>query len=76
MGAVRGVAAFTPLFKQQNHGQFINIASMAGLLNPPGMANYNVAKAGVIALSETLSSELSPWNIRTLAVCPSFFKRI
>jgi NAD(P)-dependent dehydrogenase (short-subunit alcohol dehydrogenase family) len=74
MGVVRGCRAFTPLFKAQQGGQFVNIASMAGLLNPPAMANYNVAKAGVIALSETLATELSPWNIHTLAVCPSYFQ--
>jgi NAD(P)-dependent dehydrogenase (short-subunit alcohol dehydrogenase family) len=74
LGVVRGCRVFTPLFKQQKHGQFVNIASMAGLLNPPSMANYNVAKAGVVALSETLDSELCPWNIRTLAVAPSYFQ--
>lgn len=73
LGVVRGCRAFTPLFKQQEHGVLVNIASMAGLLNPPGMASYNVAKAGVVALSETLAAELSPWNIHTLLVCPSFF---
>lgn len=74
LGVVRGCRTFTPLFKQQQQGQFVNIASMAGLLNPPAMANYNVAKAGVVSLSETLGAELSPWNIRTLAVCPSYFQ--
>lgn len=74
MGVVRGCQVFTPLFKRQGQGQFVNIASMAGLLNPPAMANYNVAKAGVVALSETLASELAPWHIRTLAVCPSYFQ--
>jgi len=74
LGVVRGCRVFTPLFKQQKQGQFVNIASMAGLLNPPAMSNYNVAKAGVVSLSETLAAELSPWNIRTLAVCPSYFQ--
>lgn len=74
MGVVRGCSVFTPLFKQQQSGQFVNIASMAGLLNPPAMSSYNVAKAGVVALSETLAAELHPWNIRTLAVCPSYFQ--
>ncbi|MDP2226252.1 MAG: SDR family oxidoreductase [Moraxellaceae bacterium] len=74
LGVARGCRVFTPLFKQQQAGQFVNIASMAGLLNPPGMASYNVSKAGVVALSETLTSELSPWNIRTLVVCPSYFQ--
>lgn len=74
MGVVRGCRACTPLFKRQESGQFVNIASMAGLLNPPAMSNYNVAKAGVIALSESLTVELEPWNIRTLVVCPSYFE--
>lgn len=74
LGVVRGCRAFTPLFKAQKSGRFVNIASMAGLLNPPAMSNYNVAKAGVVALSETLTVELEPWNIRTLVVCPSYFQ--
>lgn len=74
LGVVRGCRAFTPLFKAQRSGQFVNIASMAGLLNPPAMSNYSVAKAGVIALSESLTVELEPWQIRTLVVCPSYFQ--
>ncbi|MCD6060698.1 MAG: short chain dehydrogenase [Moraxellaceae bacterium] len=74
MGVVRGCRAATKLFKAQESGAFVNIASMAGLLNPPAMASYNVAKAGVVALSETLAAELAPWNIATLAVCPSYFQ--
>ncbi|MGK0499343.1 MAG: NAD(P)-dependent dehydrogenase (short-subunit alcohol dehydrogenase family) [Oceanicoccus sp.] len=73
LGPVKGCKVFTPLFKQQAIGQFINIASMAGLINAPGMAEYNVAKAGLVALSETLSSELKPYGIATSVVCPAFF---
>lgn len=74
MGVVRGCKSFVPVFKQQGFGHIVNIASMAGLLTPPAMADYNVAKAGVIALSETLRAELAPYNIQTSVVCPSFFK--
>lgn len=74
MGVVRGCRVFVPLFKRQGSGHVVNIASMAGLLNAPVMANYNVAKAGVVALSETLRFELAPWGIRTTVVCPSFFQ--
>lgn len=73
-GVLRGCHAFVPAFKQQGHGHIINIASMAGLLNPPGMSNYNVAKAAVISLSETLAPELKPYGIGVTCVCPSFFK--
>ncbi|ABW67721.1 SDR family oxidoreductase [Desulfosudis oleivorans] len=74
LGVVRGCKVFTPLFRKQGHGRFVNIASMAGLLNPPSSVSYNVSKAGVISLSETLSFELADDNIAVTVVCPSFFK--
>ena len=33
-----------------------------------------ISTAGVVAISETLSYELSPWNIAVSAVCPGFFR--
>ena len=73
-GVLRGCRAFVPAMKAQGSGKIINIASMAGLLNPPGMSNYNVAKAAVVSLSETLAPELQPYGIQVTCVCPSFFK--
>jgi short-subunit dehydrogenase len=37
------------------------------------MAPYNVTKAGVLSLSETLYGELLPYNVGVTGVCPSFF---
>lgn len=74
MGVVRGCKAFTPLFKQQKSGHFVNIASAAGLLSAPMMSNYNATKAGVVSLSETLLAELCCDNITTSVVCPAFFQ--
>lgn len=73
-GVLRGCHAFVPAMKEQGHGHIVNIASMAGLLNPPGMSNYNVAKAAVVSLSETLAPELHPFGIGVTCVCPSFFR--
>ncbi|WP_163936167.1 SDR family oxidoreductase [Paraferrimonas sp. SM1919] len=73
LGVVRGCKAFTPVFKTQGGGHIINIASSAGQMTPPKMAAYNVAKAGVIALSETLRFELDRDNIGVTVVCPAFF---
>ncbi|MBC7173024.1 MAG: SDR family oxidoreductase [Polyangiaceae bacterium] len=73
-GVVRGCKVFTPLFKRQGHGHFVNIASMAGLLDVPNMAAYNATKAAVVSLSETLDNELADANIGVTVVCPSFFK--
>ncbi len=74
LGVVRGCRTFTPLLKEQRSGHIVNIASLAGLAHGPGMASYNSVKAGVVALSETLSFELEPWNIVTTVVCPAFFR--
>jgi NAD(P)-dependent dehydrogenase (short-subunit alcohol dehydrogenase family) len=73
-GAVRGCRAFVPLFKEQGAGHIVNVASLAGLMNLPAMASYNVTKAGVIALSETLRLELEPYGVHTTVVCPAYFR--
>lgn len=74
LGVVQGCRTFIPLFKEQGSGHIVNTASLAGLLAPPTMASYNVVKAGVVALSETLRFELMPYGINTTVVCPNFFK--
>lgn len=74
LGVVRGCKVFTPLFKKQGGGAFINVASMAGLMLAPLMGSYNVSKAGVIALSETLHQELREDGISIHCVCPAFFQ--
>ena len=73
MGVVKGCKAFLPLL-QRSKGRIVNIASMAALMQGPAMSNYNVAKAGVVALSESLLIELQAWEIGVHVVCPSFFQ--
>ncbi len=65
---------FIPMFKNQGYGYIINIASNAGIASLPEMACYNMTKAAVISLSETIRSELYPHNINVSVVCPTFFK--
>jgi len=74
LGVVRGCQTFVPMMKRQSGGHIVNTASLAGLVHPPAMGAYTAVKAGVVALSETLSYELHPWGITTSAVCPSFFR--
>ncbi|HWR80513.1 MAG TPA: SDR family oxidoreductase [Pseudomonas sp.] len=73
MGVVKGCKAFLPLL-QKSKGKIINIASMAALMQGPAMSNYNVAKAGVVALSESLLVELQQEAVGVHVVCPSFFQ--
>jgi NAD(P)-dependent dehydrogenase (short-subunit alcohol dehydrogenase family) len=73
-GVIYGCHSFVPRMRKQGSGHVVNIASAAGLLTAPRMAPYNVAKAGVIALSETLSAELAVSGVGVTAVCPTFFR--
>lgn len=74
MGVIHGCHFFVPKMKKQNRGWILNVASLAGIVSAPMMGPYNVTKAGVIALSETLATELAPQDIRVTALCPSFFR--
>jgi NAD(P)-dependent dehydrogenase (short-subunit alcohol dehydrogenase family) len=73
-GVIYGTLAFLPHFRAQRSGHFVNIASAAGLICGPRMAPYNVAKAGVVALSETMSVELAPDGIGVSVLCPTFIR--
>lgn len=72
-GVIHGCHAFIPRFKKQYGGFLLNVASSAGIASLPEMGPYNVSKAGVISLSETLYAELSPYGISVTALCPTFF---
>jgi NADP-dependent 3-hydroxy acid dehydrogenase YdfG len=73
LGVLRGCRAFLPVLKAQHSGHIVNIASFAGIANPPGMSAYNCAKAAVVALSETLLHEVVDDGIGVSVVCPAFF---
>ncbi len=74
MGVVRGCHVFAPLLARQGSGHIVNIASLAGIVQAPAMASYNVSKIGVIGLSETLRGELRPHGVGVSVVCPSFVR--
>ena len=67
---IYGARAFAPILKQQGSGHIINTASTAGLQASPGIGPYNVAKFGVIGLSETLRLECEPHNVGVSVLCP------
>ncbi len=73
-GVIHGCHVFVPRLRRQGHGHVLNVASAAGLLTAPSMGAYNVAKAGVIALSETLAAEVSGTKLGVTVLCPTFFK--
>jgi len=70
----RGCHFWLPLIPENGPGHVVNTASFAGIAQAPSMISYNVSKAGVIALSETLRAELGYRNIGVSVICPAFFK--
>jgi NAD(P)-dependent dehydrogenase (short-subunit alcohol dehydrogenase family) len=74
MGVIWGCHHFGPRMAQQKGGYILNVASSAGIVAAPTMGPYNVTKAGVIALSETLFAELGPSNVQVSALCPTFLR--
>lgn len=75
-GVIHGVHTFTPLIIASGGGHVVNTASMAGLTSNPGMGPYNVAKHGVVTLSETMSIELqmSHPEVGVSVLCPGWVR--
>lgn len=73
-GVIYGCQAAVPKMLAQGHGYILNVASAAGLLTPPSMSPYNVTKAGVVSLSETLFAEYRTRGIHVAVLCPTFFR--
>lgn len=69
---IYGVKAFLPLLKQSGEGHIVNTASINGLQSAPSIAPYNVAKFGVVALTETLRRELAAEQsaVSASVLCP------
>jgi NAD(P)-dependent dehydrogenase (short-subunit alcohol dehydrogenase family) len=53
-------------------GYVINLASIAGTIPTPGLSAYGATKAGLIALTKTLSREEVESGVRFTALCPGF----
>jgi NAD(P)-dependent dehydrogenase (short-subunit alcohol dehydrogenase family) len=74
LGVVWGCRTALPVMRSQDSGLIFNIASSAGFAAAPQMSAYNATKAGVIALSETLASELAGTGLQVSCAMPGFFR--
>jgi len=70
--AFHGCQAVLPTMISQRHGRIVNIASLSALLAPAGQTNYAAAKAGVVALTQSLAKEVARLGITVNAVCPGY----
>ena len=69
-----GCQAVLPTMISQRTGRIVNVASLSALAAPPGQTNYAAAKAGVIALSQSLAKEVARIGITVNAVCPGYIE--
>lgn len=59
-------------FMRKRYGRIINITSPSGKFGFEGQANYAASKAGIVALTRTLSKEVAKRGITVNCVSPGF----
>ena len=67
-GCLRTIKGVLPSFRTRKSGTIVNVSSGAGLIGRPGRGLYAASKFALEGVSESLSSELAPFNIRTIIV--------
>ena len=73
-GCFNFVHAVAPLFKAQNSGKIVNIASINGLRGKFGQVNYSAAKAGVVGLTKAVARELAKFSVNCNCVAPGLIE--
>ncbi|MCE2959261.1 MAG: SDR family oxidoreductase [Akkermansiaceae bacterium] len=58
----------------ERFGRIINISSLSALLAPLGQTNYAAAKAGVVAMTQSLAKEVARMGITANAICPGYIE--
>jgi NADP-dependent 3-hydroxy acid dehydrogenase YdfG len=70
-GVLYGIAAALPVFRRQQAGQFVHVASTAAYKTVPAQAVYSGTKVAVRAISEGLRQEAGE-HLRVTIVSPGF----
>lgn len=73
-GVVDMIKAVLPGMRARRSGFIVNISSMTGLVSNPGVVYYSASKFAMESLSEGLSKELAPFDIRVSVVEPGAFR--
>jgi len=76
-GVIHGLHHFLPHLIEAEESHVMSTASVAGLMAVPGLAPYNAAKFGVVAIMETLHHEMerdSEAHVGVSVLCPGVVK--
>jgi len=69
-GMVIATEAVVPAMKKARSGKIVNIASLAAREGRPSLAHYSASKAAVVSYTQSLATELAPFNVNANAICP------
>jgi NADP-dependent 3-hydroxy acid dehydrogenase YdfG len=73
-GTLYTAAATLPYLIDSGEGDFISMASVAGLRAIPGEAVYNASKFGQLGFTRALDHELRERGVRATCICPGGVK--
>jgi NADP-dependent 3-hydroxy acid dehydrogenase YdfG len=73
-GTLYTAAATLPHLIAAGEGDFISLASVAGLRGFPGEAVYNASKFGQVGFTRSLDHELREQGVRATCICPGGVK--
>lgn len=71
-GSVYCIQAAVPYMQAGGGGHIVNVSSVAGRIAPPYMGIYAATKAALVALSDSLRTELAGSGIGVTTVYPGF----
>jgi NAD(P)-dependent dehydrogenase (short-subunit alcohol dehydrogenase family) len=71
LGALRLIQGFTPALVEAK-GSVVNVNSMVVRHSDPKQGAYKMAKSALLAMSQSLASELGPQGIRVNSVMPGY----
>lgn len=69
-GTVRCIKLFLPQMREQQRGQIVNLASVAGLLATPHLSFYSATKFALVGMSRALQLELIGSGVNCALICP------
>ncbi len=71
-GAYYTIKPILPKMYERQEGSVVFISSLGGQRGNIGQANYSAAKAGLIALAQTLALEAARYGVRSNVVAPGY----
>lgn len=72
LAPMRLTAALLPAMTARRSGHIVNMASVAGLVGPPGLSAYSASKFGLRGFSESLHADMRQHNVDVTVVYPFY----